>query len=622
MKNNKLASAISAVFITSVLSACGGGGSSVVGATPAAAAKVTSSGVISEYGSIVVNGVHYKTETSSIVSADDGTVLVSNPTNAEVQTLLGLGQVVKVRGERNDDNITGTATTISLDNELNGTATVTTVSEANGSFVILGQTISLTPDTIIDDSLIEAVRGGDLPADLKFGDATLTETLSQRLDGKKIVVSGFPSQNGFEATRIEGNTTLAVGDVEIKGEVKTLIADTSFFLNNLKVLIDTSTTGSSLLAAGKYVEVHGSATANSTTASPEILATSIELEDNHFDDDFTEGEIEVEGVIQKIVAATSGTGGTITINGIDITVNDVSLFSEGLRVEVKGSLQSDGTITVSRIKDEAEDTIRTKDLVASSNATSFTTRLGLVVTPSDRSRLENDTIDNDDDLSTADFLTNINGKRIEARGFPINGSTTWTRLEIEKAGKTDCQLRGAVETGSIDATNFTFTIDGVTIDASNVSEANFEDGSGLSIGKTAFFAEMSEGDIVQAKSDKAGTGCTSGLLTARGVEFEPQDSVLLGSPADGNNGVIDNELVGSVSNITATTFDVAGVTITVNDATKIDNSIIEDARGVESVNDETFGSITETLAELLSGKNVEVVVDRTSGVVAVSIEDR
>ena len=610
MKNNKLASAISAVLITSVLSACGGGsGGSGTGTTTAA--KVTSSGVItSKAGGIIVNGVSYKTTGSSIVSADD---TVSTFTSDD----LGLGQVVKVRGEKTDDN-NGTATTITFDNELAGE--VTTVSNADGSFVILGQTVSLTPDTIIDDSLIEAVRGGDLPADLKFGDATLTETLDQLLSGKTIVVSGFPSQNGFEATRIEDGTALAGGtfEAEVKGTVKNLTS-TSFTLHNLTVTINGSTVneGGFVLANGQFVEVHGSV--DSSTA---ITATRIEREDKLFDDDFAEGEIEVEGVIQKIVADASGTGGTITINGIDFKVNDVSLFSEGLRVEVKGSLQSDGTITVSRIKDEAEDTIRTKDLVASSNATSFTTRLGLVVTPSDRSRLENDTIDNDDDLSTADFLTNINGKRIEARGFPINGSTTWTRLEIEKAGKTDCQLRGAVETGSIDATNFTFTIDGVTIDASSVSEANFEDGSGLSIGKTAFFAEMSEGDIVQAKSDKAGTGCTSGLLTARGVEFEPQDSVLLGSPADGNNGVIDNELVGSVSNITATTFDVAGVTITVNDATKIDNSIIEDARGVESVNDETFGSITETLAELLSGKNVEVVVDRTSGVVAVSIEDR
>ena len=621
MKNNKLASAISAVLITSVLSACGGGGSSVVDATSATPAKVTSSGVItSKAGGIIVNGVSYKTAGSSIVSADDSTV--SNLTTDD----LGLGQVVKVRGEKTDDN-NGTATTITFDNELAGE--VTSVSNADGSFVILGQTVSLTPDTIIDDSLIEAFRGGDLPADLKYGDTTLTETLAQLLPiGTTIVVSGFPSQNGFEATRIEDGSALTGGtfEAEVKGKITGFTESApgvgSFTLYGLTVSFDGSTTlegfGATLLADGQFVEVHGSA-----TSSTAITATRIEREDKLFDDDFSEGEIEVEGVIQKIVADASGTGGTITINGIDFKVNDVSLFSEGLRVEVKGNLQSDGTITVSRIKDEAEDTIRTKDQVASSNATSFTTRLGLVVTPSDRSRLENDTIDDDDDLTTADFLTNIDGKRIEARGFPINGSTTWTRLEIEEAGKTDCQLRGAVETGSIDATNFTFTIDGVTINASNVSEANFEDGSGLSIGKTAFFAEMSEGDIVQAKSDKAGNGCTTGLLTARGVEFEPQDSVLLGSDDDGNNGIIDNELVGSVSNVTATTFDVAGETITVNDATKVDNSIIEDARGIESENDETIGDITDkTLAELLDGKNVEVVVDRTSGVVALSIEDR
>ena len=79
-----------------------------------------------------------------------------------------------------------------------------------------------------------------------------------------------------------------------------------------------------------------------------------------------------------------------------------------------------------------------------------------------------------------------------------------------------------------------------------------------------------------------------------------------------------------MSNVTATSFDLAGETITVNDATIIDDSIIEEARGIEINNEESYGDIPETLAELLSdGMALEVTISRSNGeVVATRIEDR
>ncbi|MBT3205079.1 MAG: hypothetical protein HOM14_02500 [Gammaproteobacteria bacterium] len=632
MKNNILASAISTILITSALTACGGGGST--DAAGISGTAVTSSGSISEFGSVFVNGVRYETTSAKLISVDDdNNVLLTNPTNAELQARIGLGQVVTVRGTRTDDS-NGIATTISFDNELAGE--VSSVSVDDASFVILGQTISITPETIIDDSLIEAVRGTEIPNDLKFGDLLISDTLDLLLPtGTVIVVSGFPSQNGFEAARIEGGAQVGGGtpgfEAEVKGTVRNL-TPTQFELNGLTVLYDNSVLDSedfsnTSLEDGMFVEVHGSA--NSAT---QITAARIEREDNLLDDDFSEGELELEGVVQKIMPDSTGTGGIITINGIDIRVDDVSQFSEGLRIEIKGRLQSDGSFSITRIKDEQEDNVRIEDIAVSEDGTSFTTRLGLVITPTNRSRLEDDTIEDDDNLSIASFLTNVNGERVEARGFPLNADIAWTRIEISKDDDTDCRLRGPVDTSSItgDASSFTFSIEGVTINVSNISSNNFKDSNNLSIGKATFFNELDEGDIVQANSDKAGTGCNTGELTAREVEFEPEDSVLLStsddssnnSSNDGSNNSNDNELVGSVSNITATSFDLAGETITVNAATIIDDSIIEDARGVEVNNEESFGDLSETLAQLLSdGMGLEVVVDRSNGIVAVSIED-
>ena len=132
-----------------------------------------------------------------------------------------------------------------------------------------------------------------------------------------------------------------------------------------------------------------------------IDASRIELEDDLVDDDFNSGEIEIEGVIKEVRPDIQGTGGVIVINGLEIRVNNVTPFSEGLRVEIKGTLQSDGSIVITRLQDESEDTVRTEDIAVSANGTSFITRLGLTITPSDRSRLEDDTINDDDNLSIA-----------------------------------------------------------------------------------------------------------------------------------------------------------------------------------------------------------------------------
>lgn len=632
MKINELASTISTILLASTLTACGSSSEQVTGITGTA---VTSSGSITEFGSIYVNGVHYQTTSAKLISTDDNKTLLTNPTNAELQARIGLGQIVTVKGTLSDDS-NGIANTISFDNELAGAVTSVSVNEA--SFVILGQTISITPDTIIDDTLIEALRGSEIPDDIKFSDLLNSDTLDLLLPtGTLVVVSGFPSQNGFEATRIEDATHLSGGTLnfesEVKGTVKNLTAN-QFELNALTILYDSSALDiddfrNSNLEEGMFVEVHGSA------SSPTLMTASrIEREDRLLDDDFNEGELELEGVVQKITADNTGAGGIVTINGFDIHVDNIAQFVEGLRIEIKGQLLSDGSVSIHRIKDEQEDSVRIEDIAISADSTGFTTRLGLVISPTDRSRLEDDSSNSGDAPSIADFLSKVTDNRIEARGFSLNSNNVWTRIEIEKDSEMDCRLRGMVEPGSIngDASSFTFSIEGVTINVSNVSSNNFKDGNDLSIDKATFFAQLDEGDIVQAQSDKAGTGCSQGELAAREVELEPDHSVMLSTSDASSDNSANNpasnagnnlfQLIGSVSNINANSFDLAGETITVVDETIIDDSIIEDARGFEVDSEAAFGDIPETLDQLLTvGMGLEVMVNRSSGVVAISIED-
>jgi hypothetical protein len=618
-KNSTITQGIKGLFATGLVAtlvACGGGGGGSSD-TATTSSDVTSSGTITGFGSVIVNKVRYAT-TSARVVRDDGTLIDDSPSDDDLKAILGEGNIVKVRGTRTDDS-NGIANTITVDDETVGDIEIGSIDDTNFTFVVNGQTIFVSPDTIIDDSII----GNSATADAAFG--TLNTTLDLLLTGVvRVEVAGFPVQGGIQATRIEdfnGSTTAGTGELgsnvdEIKGFVSNLGAD-SFQINDTIVSFGAGTIFDDdfTLAADQLVEVHGS-----TTGPTTFDAIRIELEDDLFDDDFS-GEFEVEGVIQSIVPDGTG-GGDVTINGTTVTVADISALSEGLRIEIKGVLQSNGNIVITRVQDEAEDNIRTEDLVISADASSFQTRLGLNIEPSDRTRLEDDTIDNDDNLSLADFLANVNGQRVEARGFPLSGTTAWTRAEIEDSNDLDCSLRGPAAdiTGSV--SDFTFKIEGVTIDVSQVSDNNFEGANDQPIGRQNFFDQLTAGIIVEATSDANGIGCVVGTLTAREVEFEPENTVLFDD--SGTTTGLDNEVFGVVTIITNASFVLGGETISVTDDTLIDDSIVEDARNEElNTGDLPLGGLPETLPDLLNdGSLYVVVVDRSSGSpVALQIED-
>ena len=148
--------------------------------------------------------------------------------------------------------------------------------------------------------------------------------------------------------------------------------------------------------------------------------------------------------------------------------------------------------------------------------------------------------------------------------------------------------------------------------------------------REVFFSRLEPGDVVQAtgnqEKDIDSTDCTNLRLLADEVDFENDDDVFGTVPpgGDDNPDNVDDEIVGSVSNINdvTLTFDVAGQTVRVTDNTLIDSSIIEAARGVEVINDEEFGGLTENLTELLSGLLVATrVTVNGDDLVATSIED-
>ncbi len=90
-----------------------------------------------------------------------------------------------------------------------------------------------------------------------------------------------------------------------------------------------------------------------------------------------------------------------------------------------------------------------------------------------------------------------------------------------------------------------------------------------------------------------------------------------------NSNSNEREIKGRIISVSVNSFVVGGQTISVNANTLIDDSLIENTRGVELSNDLSFGNLSESLQQLLPiGLNVEVqLISNSNGFLAISIED-
>ena len=110
MKDTTNFAALGTVLLLSLaLSACGGsGGSTDTTPVPPSATAKSVVGTITGFGSIYVNGIEYDTNGASY-EVDDA--------SASDDSALAVGMVVKVQGSVNADGRTGSASSVSYDDE-------------------------------------------------------------------------------------------------------------------------------------------------------------------------------------------------------------------------------------------------------------------------------------------------------------------------------------------------------------------------------------------------------------------------------------------------------------------------------------------------------------------------
>ena len=448
--NSTITQGVKGLFATglvAMLVACGGsGGGSGDDDTAQASEPVATRGVITQLGSIYVNGVKYETPDGGSYSSDDSTSSVAN---------YEVGQVVSVRGRRNDDGVTGTASEVEYEAEVEGAA------DANGD--INGITILFTPKT-------------NAPG------------IPNLVNGTRYEVSGIWIDDfTIEATFVKQDDDGGTGDTidEIKGKVQVVNSASSFDVRN--ITFNMAGAAAHGVSTGELVEVHFDSCAG-TAPNVVCTASSVEIEDDIFD--LAEGlEVEIEGAVDKNPAGCPPAA-DFKVDGVCIDsssnpavwMDGLTMFDDmvqGSRVEAEGHMIGNAPnhyMRADKVKGRGN-RVRVSSIAGTVNAAAGTFALIegkiSVTTMAGVTEFEDGLF-----IDTVTPDENIDGQTVEVRGVRT-GPSELLALRIKLTGLSGGgdrhELRAEIDENGANSTNDTISVMGVVSMADADTELEIED---------------------------------------------------------------------------------------------------------------------------------------------------
>lgn len=446
------------------LAACGGSGGSggseeSMNPPPSTSVNKSVVGPISGFGSVYVNGVRFNT-TGASYTVDDS--------SAMSDSALAVGMVVKIDGAVNADGVTGSAFSISYDDELEGRIEDLSSDADDPSIKIF--TIL---NTLVQVSKTRTNFDGEDDDNYSF------ESL---MNGDNVEVSGEYNGDILIASYVE-KQELDDDDFEVKGTVTDYDNADQFVLNlrNGNVLNVTLAPGALIpsvgIANGQYVEIEG--TIPDPAAFPDsVLATKVELED---DDGLDDGDtVEIEGVLNYQQASESWSIRDVPLAFLETTsfqpasLRDriVDTSAAGLIVEVEGNYL-DGVLQVDTIELEEDDLEFKADasVLSSTGPRDGILRLTFgAATGTIDVVISAKTLFLDDDAMNPVDLSSINGPtKVEIEARRSDDGTiiaSFLKLEDDTGFEIEAQV-DAITDVSITVLGVTFNIDETTV---------FEDG--------------------------------------------------------------------------------------------------------------------------------------------------
>ncbi len=486
------------ILVMTFITACGGGGASGGGGPVAGigGSGRVSSGSISGFGSIFVNGVEYQTGSASI-SVDDA---------SGTENDLRLGMVVTVTGSVS--GATGTATDVTYDANVEGP--VTPVSGQfpgpdllTKTFTVLGTTVVAdTTGTVFDNSAV-----------FNFNTLALNDVVevSGFFDSSGVLHASFIRKTGtFDPLNPPATTVEIKGTANVAGAGAgpggsfTITTTTGTVTVNILAATDLSGVPGALVTNGMFVEVKGPLL-DATT----IDATRIEQESTSIGD--VDDDVSIEGLVSGFngLADFQVAGQRVDASAPGVSFDPPSLattLANDDKIEVEGTIDSSGVLIADKLEARGDDikVHATVNLISVTNAATNTGSITLnvagggstitvltdsVTTFEDKTGADPTPPLKLDEISTGDF--------VEISGY-LDAAGKVVATEVRRDSPDDVIVQAPVQSfvnlSSITLLGVTFTTDGST---------QFEDtdDNPLPGGAADFYGSLSQGDLVKIKDN-------------------------------------------------------------------------------------------------------------------------
>ena len=440
------------------LSGCEGGGITGTGLDILKDPIPVSVGVITNFGSVYVNGVKFDSSNTKFKLDDlEG-----------IESDLKVGMIVSVAGKIESTN-TGTATQITFNDDVEGRVIANNISSGN-TLDIMGQTIHVDADTNFESLIPDTVA-----------------TLEEIEVGNIVEVSGYNSGDGnIYATRIEVKKKeyVAGEEIQVTGLTKST-TETSFQIGSLTVLYSNAEYDSipnDVIVDGLFVEVKSK---QGFSIGGALIADKVELEGDGKKKFGVENgqELELEGIVSNFNSDNQ----TFVLNGQIVRFGSdsaLALIGNGLKIKVHGTINTDGELVVSEFEAKRESNVQVAAYVESIDIANNTlVLLGQTILLSDATSM-NDEQDSQSDAAAREFtIDEINeGDFLEINAFRDADSQdeiiVWQAIKLERDDPEDdgqVALQGVI---TATPTDNTLVVAGVTVDISIYQDA----GVGLDVG--------------------------------------------------------------------------------------------------------------------------------------------
>lgn len=470
IRTTKLTALAAAISLSLV--ACGGGGGTGGDTAGIGGSGFISTGTITGFGSVFVNGVKFETDSSSFdIEGVNGT-----------QNDLAIGMVVRVNGTINPDGVTGTATSIIFDDELQGPVANLTIAPdgQTATFTVLGTNVAIDRNSTSFD-----------------GTGFSFDSIAN-LDN--VEMSGYLDSTGtLFASRVELEDDVFIPNssiVEVKGVISSL-TDTTFNINTLLINYSSATLEDlpNGLENGILVEVEGTFDGNSTITARSVESEELELSDTD--------EFELEGYITDYVDSSN-----FKINGIPVNASGSSVefspstltLANDLQVEAEGYI-SNGVLIANEVKLRGGEVKISAEVTSISsdpdNPNSFVVspingQTGITISIGAETEMKNEIIESES-LDISDLYL---GAFVQLEGYEDADFVFASQVKIVDFNDSD----GVEVQANIDETvdDGDITVLGVKFD---VRSASFEDSNDNSITETAFNTAATSNPLISVTAN-------------------------------------------------------------------------------------------------------------------------